>query len=102
MAVFLSPVVLRRYAEYMHTCRLRNVPEGEELRSSSNWQKGIPKDAYMKSLLRHTFELWGQHRATVVDEDTLCAIMFNAMGYLFELKRKEKSPMVGVPERRIT
>ena len=55
---FLSPRVLRQYAEYMHKCRLRNQPHGEALRASDNWQKGMPKDSYMKSLVRHVMELW--------------------------------------------
>lgn len=90
---FLSPQVLRRFAEYMHECRLRNIPPGQELRSSDNWQKGIPKEAYMKSMLRHVMELWEQHRADSkhggnvdknVEQTVLCAIMFNVMGYLYE------------------
>src|SRR6267142_2513848 len=77
---FLSPRVLKRYAEYMHECRLRNIPPGQELRSSDNWQKGIPKDAYMKSLLRHVMEIWTGHRGSLpepgskVFKDHLCAI----------------------------
>ena len=87
---FLSPQVLRLYAEYMHKARLRNVPPGDTIRSSDNWQKGIPKDAYMKSLVRHTMEAWEQHREdggvimTDMERDTLCAIIFNVMGYLYE------------------
>lgn len=89
---FLSPVVLRRFAEYMHAYRTRNVPEGDELRASDNWQKGIPRDVYMKSLLRHVMELWEQHRTWSVETDTLCAIMFNVMGYLFEVESMEDVP----------
>ena len=37
---FLSPVVLERYAEYMHKNR---VQADGNLRDSDNWQKGIPK-----------------------------------------------------------
>lgn len=81
---FLSPRVLRIYAEYMHECRLRNIPPGQTIRSSDNWQRGIPKDAYMKSLVRHVMEAWEQHRNGKVDQKVLTAIMFNVMGYLFE------------------
>lgn len=88
---FLSPKVLRRYAEYLNEMRVRNVPDGQDLRSSDNWQLGIPKDAYMKSMLRHVMEVWEGHRGGHLPEpgskkfqDTLCAIMFNVMGYLFE------------------
>jgi hypothetical protein len=90
---FLSPLVLRRYAEYMHMCRTRNVPPGQALRASDNWQKGIPKDAYIKSLIRHVLEVWliedgyeaRDEKGNVIDLETaLCAIIFNASGRLFE------------------
>ena len=79
---FISPRVLRRYAEYMqgHT----KMADGSQ-RASDNWQKGIPRDAYMKSLARHFMELWEKHRTQdVYDQETLCAILFNAMGLLHE------------------
>ncbi len=85
---FISPLVLRRYAQYMHGHRKQ--ADGS-LRDSDNWQKGIPKDVYMKSLIRHTIDLWGCHRGTTVQEyfeDLLCAIMFNAMGLLREILRR--------------
>lgn len=94
---FLSPIVLRAFSEYMHECRLRNIPPGETIRSSDNWQKGIPLDTYMKSGLRHVMEWWLIHRGYVaVDEKgnvmdlvkVLCAVMFNVMGYLFEVLKQ--------------
>ena len=81
---FLSPVVLQRYAKYMHTHR--HQTDGS-LRDSDNWKKGMPTDVYLKSLLRHTIDLWLSHRGTAGQlsrEDLLCAIMFNTMGYLHE------------------
>lgn len=94
---FLSPLVLRRFAEYMHKCRVRNVPEGETLRAPDNWQKGISRAVYADSLIRHGMEFWLMHdgyvaydeKGTLLDEEeVLCAIMFNVMGTLFE-KLKE-------------
>ena len=79
---FISPRVLRRYAEYMqgHTM----MADGSR-RASDNWQKGIPREAYMKSLARHFMELWEKHRTQdVYDQETLCAILFNTMGLLHE------------------
>ncbi len=88
---FLSPLVLERFGEYMN--KHRKQANGE-LRDSDNWQKGIPKDVYIKSLWRHFMDLWMMHRGHYREDskdgheitfgETLCAIMFNAMGYLHE------------------
>lgn len=78
---FLSHAVLERYAQYMHKNR---VQRDGSLRTSDNWQKGIPQDAYMKSAFRHFIEWWTAHREGRVDEEALCALLFNTMGYLFE------------------
>lgn len=95
---FLSPIVLRRYAEFMHKNRFQ---KDGKLRDSDNWQKGMPWSVYMKSLWRHFMDLWISHRGyTSPDpnhpglrlmppdrEEALCAIIFNASGYLHELLR---------------
>jgi hypothetical protein len=81
---FLSPLVLERYGEYMH--KHRKQADGK-LRDSDNWQKGIPKDAYMKSGWRHFMDWWKEHRKIASREgleDALCALLFNVMGYLHE------------------
>jgi hypothetical protein len=82
---FLSPLVLRRYASYMHEHRLQ--ADGK-LRASDNWQKGIPREAYMKSLFRHFMDVWmiwrEQYPLGRIWEDTLCAMLFNLQGLLFE------------------
>src|ERR1022692_3756819 len=56
---FLSPLVLQRYAAYMH--KHRKQSDGK-LRDGDNWAKGIPKDAYIKSAWRHFMDWWLQHR----------------------------------------
>ena len=68
---------------YMLSCQY--LKDGT-LRSSDNWQKGIPVSAYMKSLLRHVIELWTQYRTdpASISEETLCATLFNAQGILHE------------------
>ena len=84
-----SPLVLQAYGYYMH--RHRKQADGS-IRTSDNWQKGIPKDQYMKSLWRHLMEAWSAHRgwsAKDLLEDALCAIIFNASGYLHELIKEE-------------
>ena len=85
---FLSPLVLQRYAQYMHKNRLQ--PDGA-LRDSDNWQLGIPIPQYMKSLWRHFMEVWGLHRGVATGDITeaLCAVIFNAMGYLHEVLKKQ-------------
>lgn len=79
---FLSPAVLRRYCEYLEKHR---VCADGSLRDPDNWKKGIGQDVYVESLLRHAFEAWQQwEQDGVMSQDTLCAILFNTMGYLFE------------------
>lgn len=84
-AGFLSPIVLKRYAEYMHRHRLQ--ADGS-MRSPDNWQKGIPLDVYMDSGWRHFHDWWTAHYHWPVEveaEESLCALLFNVMGYLHEL-----------------
>jgi len=86
---FFSPLVLDRLAQYMH--KHRYLEDGT-LRDSDNWQKGIPQDAYMKSGWRHFMDWWKEHRGLPSREgleDALCGLIFNAMGYLFELLKKK-------------
>jgi hypothetical protein len=92
---FIDPRVLFAYSKYMH--KNRHQSDGT-LRASDNWQKGIPQDQYMKSLLRHVMDLWADHRGCPQSrnedgqvpplDETLGGILFNAMGYWHEeLKR---------------
>jgi hypothetical protein len=81
---YLSPVVLLRYAEYMQEHQTRS--DGTH-RAGDDWQQGIPKDVYAKSMLRHLMDFWLLHRdcngvATNDMQTALCAVIFNAMGYL--------------------
>lgn len=85
---FLSPLVLETFGKYMHKNRF--MKDGS-LRDSDNWQKGIPQEAYMKSMWRHVFDVWKEHRGIKTEEgleQALCAVMFNAMGMLHEIKKK--------------
>lgn len=93
---FLSPLVIERFGEYM--TKHREQSDGT-MRTSDNWQKGIPKDQYMKSGWRHFFDWWKYHRNPQSPrddvwrfriEEALCALLFNVQGYLHEyLKEKE-------------
>ena len=87
---YLSPLVLERYGQYM----LAHQYHGK--RTSDNWQKGIPKDAYMKSAFRHFMDWWMKHRdpwawTREETEDALCGTLFNAMGYLHELLKERNA-----------
>lgn len=98
---FLSPLVLRRYAEHMH--KARRMPDGS-MRDSDNWQLGIPVPVYMKSLFRHFFSVWELHRGipvfetladgTVIEKDLeteLAALLFNANGMLHEILKAKRA-----------
>ena len=78
---FLSPFVLEQFGAYMHKCR---VQADGNLRDSDNWQKGIPQDQYMKSILRHLLTAWKRHREDDFSMDDWMAIIFNAQGYVLE------------------
>jgi hypothetical protein len=86
---FLSPLVIVRYGEYMMK---HQVQADGAIRTSDNWQKGIPKSAYAKSLWRHFLDWWSEHRGIPSRdgiEEALCAIIFNASGYLYELLKEK-------------
>lgn len=88
-AGYLSPLVIQRYGEYM----LRHQYQSDGVRrQAGNWKKGIPLDAYMESGTRHHVDWWLHHegfpdRARESLEEALCAVIFNASGYLDALLR---------------
>jgi len=86
---FYCPLVFKRFGEYM--VKHQTQADGK-MREGDNWQKGIPRDAYMESMMRHVHDLWMEHKGYESRdgaEEALCAIMFNAQGYLHEtLKEK--------------
>jgi hypothetical protein len=78
---FLNPRVLQLFCEYME--KHRTQADGT-LRDSDNWQKGMPTSRTIRSLLRHTFDLWLISRGhdpkspdCKTPMDALCAIYFN-------------------------
>ena len=86
---FLSPLVIKRFGEYMNKHR---VQADGGLRDSDNWQKLFGEDHYdvcMKSMWRHLMDVWMFHRGYEGREDmeeALCALMFNAMAYLYKIE----------------
>ena len=94
---FLSPLVLREYAEYMHRHRFQS--DGQ-LRDSDNWQKGMPLRSYMDSGWRHFMDWWLHERgymelAQEPKVEALCALMFNVMGYLHEVLKEKNGSVKG-------
>jgi hypothetical protein len=94
---YLSPLVIERFGMYMLKHQFQS--DGTK-RESDNWQKGISLSVYMKSLLRHVINAWKRHRgygptfvANARDpqslEEDLCAILFNASGFLHEILKKK-------------
>jgi hypothetical protein len=70
----------------------RIQPDGK-VRDGDNWQKGVPIDTYMKSMLRHVLDVWLEHRGYNSRDgiiDALCGVIFNAQGYLFELLKEDE------------
>ena len=81
---YLNPLVLQRFGHYMLKHQLQ--ADGQ-LRASDNWQKGMTKEVYIKSGLRHVHDWWMEHRGYTSREglqDALCGVLFNVMGYLLE------------------
>ena len=83
---YISPLVWQRFGSYMleHQTQADGKPRG-----SDNWQAGMTRTAYMKSMLRHVLDLRLLHRGYAVTsttiEATLCAILFNVQGMLHEV-----------------
>lgn len=91
---FLSPLVLERFAAYMHKNRF--MKDGS-IRASDNWQKGFGADHFgvcMSSLWRHFMDLWSLHRGYDAREDidaAICGILFNTMAYYHQLLKDRRS-----------
>ena len=95
---FFCPLVLERCAQYLN---LHRVQQDGKLRESDNWQKGIPRDQYMKSMWRHFMSVWKQHRGHEDAEDletALCAVIFNASGMLHEILKVSNKTGTGNPQ----
>ena len=92
----LSPLVLQKYIEYLGKHRIQT--DGS-LRDWNNWKLGISKQTYIESLARHLVALWLMHEGEVAYDnhgevtiiDTLNAIIFNAMGYAYEILTEDEN-----------
>ncbi len=77
---FLAPEVIRAFGEYMHKHRTQS--DGE-LRSSSNWKKGMPTAWYYEGLLRHVLDIMLENDGLASRDgldEALGGAMFNLQG----------------------
>ena len=83
-AKFFSPIVLEKFAEYMHKNRLQ---KDGTMRDGDNWKKGFGDnhlDVCMQSLSRHYMDLWHEHdgyKSRDGIDDAICGVLFNVMAY---------------------
>ena len=91
----LSPIVLQRYVEYLGKHRTQS--DGTK-RDWDNWKRGIPKEVYLEGEDRHHRAVWKilqgypafDNHGPVTLEDSLCGVIFNSMGMLFEILEEKK------------
>lgn len=79
----ISWLAMKRFAKYMTKCASRY--------GKGNWIKGIPTDAYERSLMRHiqkylSNKYYGSKSEIGVDH--LAAAMFNLQGLMHEEEKK--------------
>lgn len=65
---FNNPLVEKAFGDYMNEHRIQS--DGS-LRDSDNWQKGMGKNAMIKSLHRHYMDLWAIHRGYYVFKERI-------------------------------
>lgn len=97
---FISPKAMRSFGEYM--MKHQKQADGR-MRDSDNWKRGIPMDAYLRSMFRHMMDLKAILDTASIDRlegyapdaaiELMNAILFNVQGWLHEaIKVKENSP----------
>lgn len=85
---FFSPLAMEAVAKYMN---FHSELEDGSLRATDNWQLGIPKNAYFKSLWRHLHAAWKITRGYGAKEGivfSMAGVIFNAQGFLHEHLKK--------------
>ena len=95
-ARFISPIVLKRFAEYMD---LHRKQTDGNLRDPDNWQNLFGdkhEDVCMDSLWRHLMDVWlinkgSSNEAREDIESALCAIMFNVQAWLFKVLKDKQN-----------
>ena len=101
----LSPLVLQEFAKYMKL----HEKTANGNRKSDNWQAGIPKDVYVKSLWRHFFSFWSIHRGyrqfdkkdnheiDIIEAGV--AMIFNLQGYLHEYLKENNFKVLDLDKK---
>lgn len=82
----ISWTAMKRYAQFMTSKKSKY--------GTGNFKKGIPIESYEQSLLRHIQKyLSNKHEGgqEEVEEDHLCAILFNAFGIIHEEERNKRN-----------
>jgi hypothetical protein len=95
---FLDPLTLGAYFDFMN--RHRTQKDGD-VRDGDNWQNGFTRKAIMKSLWRHSYDVWLMHRGHAPHSkdaleiyktdskaamlEALCGVLFNAFAYMREI-----------------
>ncbi len=64
---------------------------GADVHGRDNWRKGIPSSRYLRSLSRHLADYILQRKP---EEDHLAAILFNALGIMYNQRHFTESPEV--------
>jgi len=93
----LSPLVMERYVQYIGEHRLQS--DGS-IRNWDNWKNGIPQEVYLEGEDRHHRAVWKlvqgfpafDNHGPVTLEDSLCGVLFNAIGMLHEILKEKNSP----------
>jgi hypothetical protein len=90
---FISPLVLLSFARYMHKHRF--TADGT-VRDPDNWQKGMPVESYMDSMIRHVVDLWLIHRgylklARESQLDAANGVLFNIQGIILNLMELQEA-----------
>jgi hypothetical protein len=90
---FYHPLVVEAFAGYMD--KHRNLPDGSK-RGSDNWWGLFGEDhksVCMQSLMRHTMDLWKEHRGFESRdgiEEALGGLMFNIQAYWLKVILENK------------
>jgi hypothetical protein len=88
---FLSPLVLREFARYMHKHRLQS--DGH-MREADNWKKGLKVQDTFESFMRHVWDIWLEFDGEPSRDgmfEALGGALFNLQALWLELLRDNRA-----------